>query len=68
MQTLRVSFVIGCYVKQGSLAYRDDCQSRKPLGSRMTEDGFACRDEGQREKPDSPPWGLGSRMAKVNAP
>ena len=61
MKTLRVSFVIGCYVKQGSLACRDDCQSRKPLGSRMTEDGFACRDEGQSDNP------LGSRMAKVNA-
>ena len=32
MKTLRVSSVIGCHVRQGSLAYRDDCQPRKPLG------------------------------------
>ena len=37
MKTLRVSFVIGRHLKQESLAYRDSCQSRKPLGSRMAE-------------------------------
>ena len=58
MKTLRVSSVIGRYVQQGSLAYRDEGQSRKPLGSRIMDDGFACRDEGQRAKP------LGSRMMK----
>jgi len=35
MKTLRVSSAIGRHVGQGSLAYCDDCQSRKPLGSRM---------------------------------
>ena len=31
------------------------------IGQLVRRDGFACRDEGQREKP------LGSRMMKVNA-
>ena len=31
------------------------------IGQRVSRDGFACQDEGQREKP------LGSRMMKVNA-
>jgi len=61
VKTLRVSFVIGRHVQQGSLAYRDEGQPRKPLGSRIMDDGFACRGEGPRVKP------LGSRMAKVNA-
>jgi hypothetical protein len=37
------------------------------IGQLVRRDGFACRDEGQRAKPDSPLWGLGSRMVKVNA-
>lgn len=31
------------------------------IGQLVSRDGFACQDEGQREKP------LGSRIAKVNA-
>ena len=31
------------------------------IGQRVSRDGFACQDEGQRAKP------LGSRMMKVNA-
>ena len=35
VETLRVSSVIGRHVRQGSLAYHDEGQPRKPLGSRM---------------------------------
>ncbi len=37
------------------------------IGQLVRRDGLAYQDEGQRAKPDSPLWGLGSRMAKVNS-
>ena len=48
VETLRVSSVIGCHVRQGSLAYHDEGQSSKPLGSLMMVIG-RLREKSPRE-------------------
>jgi len=37
------------------------------IGRHVKRDGFACRDEGQRAKPDSPLWGFGMAADFVSA-